>query len=136
MEDTMHFRKLMTVTLSICLMTVAFLAPARRTYAKEISGASNPAWSPDGKQIAYSIFHDQIPDLYIIDVNGSKPVKVAENAGQPAWSPDGKRIAYSSSEDITNYVNIVDVETRKPTRIAVGYTPKWSPDGKTLAYLA
>ncbi|MFO7533057.1 MAG: prolyl oligopeptidase family serine peptidase, partial [Candidatus Limnocylindrales bacterium] len=67
------------------------------------SSDEQPAWSPDGKRIAYVTNRGTDPDLAwrsdltIIDADGGRPVRVS--AGQqrlfqhPAWSPDGKRIA-------------------------------------------
>lgn len=67
---------------------------------------SNPAWSPDGRRIAFFSNHDPHPDreytgqLYVMDV---RPGAVAKQltpedfyaAGQPAWSPDGTWIAFT-----------------------------------------
>ena len=62
-----------------------------------------PAWSPDGKRIAYVSNRGSNPDLAwrtdltIIDANGGKPVRVSAGAERvfthPAWSPDGRWIA-------------------------------------------
>jgi acylaminoacyl-peptidase len=62
-----------------------------------------PAWSPDGKRLAFASDRSPDPDLswrssiYLVDADGGKPVRVTageERAfGQPAWSPDGKLIA-------------------------------------------
>ncbi len=67
------------------------------------SSDEQPAWSPDGKQIAYVSDRGADPDLVwradvtIIDADGGKPVRVSGGTERlfqhPAWSPDGKHIA-------------------------------------------
>jgi len=67
------------------------------------SSDEQPAWSPDGKRIAYVTNRGANPDLAwradltLIDADGGKPVRVSAGAQRlfqhPAWSPDGKRIA-------------------------------------------
>lgn len=63
------------------------------------------AWSPDGKQIAFSAFnvrHDNFFEnflLFLIDVDGSNLRQITKGGSQrfPAWSPDGRSLFYSTS---------------------------------------
>ena len=65
----------------------------------------HPAWSPDGKLIAFS--SDRKGDfenfeIYVMDTDGRNQQRLTENRGDdvsPSWSPDGKRIAFSSYRD-------------------------------------
>ena len=65
----------------------------------------DPAWSPDGKQIAFATEEIEDPSsrlgdstLYVVDVAGGSPRKVIEgDAVQPSWSPSGARIVYWSN---------------------------------------
>ncbi len=55
-----------------------------------------PAWSPDGKLIAYhSLRHGGI---WVIAARGGTPKQLTTIGARPAWSPDGRRIAYQSDE--------------------------------------
>ena len=73
----------------------------------------SPAWSPDGRQIAFIRSHgegesfDRMPnsDVFVIDAKpGAQPRRLttttAEESGRPAWSPDGKSIAYLLGDEV------------------------------------
>ena len=54
----------------------------------------SPAWSPDGKVLAYVSYRDRNPDLFALDMDTGKRWKMSGNEGlniSPAWSPNGKR---------------------------------------------
>ncbi len=105
----------------------------------------DPAWSPDGKWIAY--FSDESGEyaLHIRDQNGLGEVKKID-LGKPAsffyspvWSPDSKKIAYTDKRLNLWYV---DIEKKTPVRVdtdlydSPGYsmTAAWSPDSRWLTY--
>lgn len=100
-----------------------------------------PAWSPDGKQIAYhsDAVQNNLYDLYIMDVDGRNTISLWENnffnESMPVWSPDGTQLAYHSDEaDFAYQVFITDGHMRQ--RITDGtanyFHPSWSPDGQYL----
>lgn len=73
-------------------------APMQLTYAKE--GASQPAWSPDGKQLAFVRVADGKPQIFVLPLNGGEAYQLTKHnygALNPRWSPDGRKIYFSAS---------------------------------------
>ncbi len=64
------------------------------------SGADiEPAWSPDGTQIAFTRFYGATQgEIFVMNADGSNQRRLTANANDrhPAWSPDGTKIAFSS----------------------------------------
>ncbi len=105
----------------------------------------DPAWSPDGKWIAY--FSDESGEyaLHLADQSGLGEVKKI-NLGTPpsfyygpTWSPDSKKIAYSDKRLNLWYV---DIEKGIPEKVStdlydawgVAFEQQWSPDSKWISY--
>jgi len=62
----------------------------------------DPAWSPDGRQIAYQTTRDGRDNVYIMDVESGDVRRLTDGrgfSGYPSWSPDGRWIAFDSSRD-------------------------------------
>ena len=63
-------------------------------------GAFSPAWSPDGRRIAFQTVIRS--EIYVVGVDGTGLRRLTSNRARdsgPAWSPDGRRIAFSSTRD-------------------------------------
>ena len=105
------------------------------TYYKQ-----SPAWSPDGKQIAYSCEKAGTADIYILDLATKSERRVTNLADsaeiEPAWSPDGTKIAFQ--KDATTYtVDLVSGEIKEA--IKATYEPgraSWSANGKAISLAA
>lgn len=104
-----------------------------------------PAWSPDGKQIAYySEVGGKPADLFVIDatgLNARQLTNTPEAEGYPAWSPDGRQIAFESHTPDGNFdVYVMNADGSNVRRLThevkrdVG--PAWSPDGLKLAFMS
>ena len=104
-------------------------APAEKGDLRNLSNSPGamdrtPAWSPDGKSIAY--FSDESGEyaLHIRAQNGGEPKKIPL-AGKsayyfdPAWSPDSKHIAFTD-----NQLNLWDVEVDTAQTDQGGYRPR------------
>jgi len=78
--------------------TDASAVPRQLTFSKE--GASQPAWSPDGKQLAFVRTVDGKAQIFILSLGGGEPMQLTKfkyGASAPRWSPDGKQIAFAAS---------------------------------------
>ena len=103
------------------------------------NGFRDAVWSPDGKQIAFTIRHDRQNDIYVIDVDGGKLRRLTDNASNdaaPAWSPDGHRIAFYSNRGGMGICLMDAANGRNFKRISDdGETyPSWSPTGTHIAF--
>jgi tricorn protease len=103
-----------------------------------------PAWSPDGKTIAYFSDESGEYELCLRDQNGMGNVEHLRLSDKPSyyssprWSPDSSKIAY-----LDNHLHLwyLDVKQQKPVLVDTDYSfsdgglaPCWSPDSKWLAY--
>jgi dipeptidyl aminopeptidase/acylaminoacyl peptidase len=103
-----------------------------------------PAWSPDGKCIAFVSNMSGRNNLWLVPAEGGFPVQLTvsdQRQTNPAWSPDGKWLAYQSDYDADEQWDIflVSPKTGKivnltQTREIAEMNPTWSPDGRYLAY--
>jgi len=82
--------------------------------AKE--AASQPAWSPDGKQLAFVRTVDTKPQIFLLSFDGGEPVQLTKfkyGAASPKWSPDGKKILFSSSITLKDLLKDADLNPKK-----------------------
>ena len=110
-------------------------------------GNPTPAWSPDGRQIAYS----DDAGLFVRRIDGGEPRRVASgnDLHSPAWSADGKFLAYVSGN--RSYVNVVGntapsaiwavaVDAGTPVRLTeqlhLNISPVWAEGGRRLLYVS
>jgi len=98
-----------------------------------------PAWSPDGRFIAY--FHDARPTtdttdvtgLYVLDLEADSTWLITEGfAASPDWRPDGERIAFAAGDIFAIRPDGSDI--RRVTEFGDSFFPSWSPDGSQLAF--
>ena len=101
----------------------------------------SPAWSPDGKQVAYVSFENDRPAIYRQVIGSAEREKLTNFSGlnsSPAWSPDGRKMAMVLSKDGNPDIYVMELRTKKLTRItkhfAIDTEPDWMPDGKSLVF--
>lgn len=97
---------------------------------------SGPAWSPDGKWIAFAARWEGGNGVYIVAVEGGKPAKVYDQQGacEPHWALDGKRIVYETETHLCT-INPDGTKNRVITYFGgVQRYARYSPDGKWLVF--
>ena len=101
----------------------------------------SPAWSPDGKRLAYVSFESGNSAIYIQDLGTGSRQVVSNSRGinsAPSFSPDGNRLAVSLSKGGNPDIYIMDLGSRQTTQItkhfAIDTEPVWAPDGQTLYF--
>jgi Tol biopolymer transport system component len=96
-----------------------------------------PAWSPDGKQIAFSRlfdFKNGGSHIYVMRADGSELHQIGKlvNYGEVvSWSPDADQIAFLGK----NGIEVAGVDGSGEKTVAVkGMEPAWAPDGETILF--
>lgn len=112
----------------------------REMYLPQLtSGPSSVAWSPDSKEVAYSM----AGSLWRQRLDSTTAQQLTNGPGydyQPDWSPDGKSLVYCSYQNDALELWLLDLETGKTVQLtsdhAVNVEPRWSPDGKKIVFVS
>ena len=135
-----------------------YVVAADRSSLRRLATGVNPAWSFDGRQIAFNgpdpykglgcIDDDGLgpsippedPPIFVINADGSEERQLPLRGVGPTWSPDGRQLAYSTDRGIyvansdgSNPRQLVSSDFPLPGETMGG--PAWSPDGKRIAFL-
>ncbi len=114
-----------------------------------------PAWSPDGANILFVRSSQQNGklepgdifgvhrggDIWLIDLESGKEIKILDDASNPSYSPDGHRIAFDASWAGPRRIWIADNLGRNPQQVSFDSSesvdqimPRWSPDGSNIVF--
>ncbi|CAG0966423.1 partial Tol-Pal system protein TolB, partial [Anaerolineae bacterium] len=100
-----------------------------------------PAWSPDGKQIAFIAYVHGSPEVYVMNDKGKKLQRLTADSAadaDPVWSPDGTRVLFTSNRGGTPWLYTVRADGSAlsrlplPTRITGAHQGDWSRDGRII----
>ncbi len=101
----------------------------------------SPAWSPDGRKLAYVSFEQRRPVIIVQDIFTAQRERISAFKGingAPAWSPDGKRMAMSLSKDGNSEIYVMHIASGRLKRLtyhqSIDTEPAWSPDGEHLVF--
>jgi TolB protein len=101
----------------------------------------SPAWSPDGRRLAYVSLENKRMAIYVHDIYSNLRDQVSAHQGlnsSPAWSPDGTKLAMTLSKDGNAEIYVLDLTRKSLQRLthdpAIDTEPAWSPDGKVIIF--
>ena len=102
----------------------------------------SPAWSADGKWLAYVSFERRVSAVYVQEVSSGKRSMVSARAGingAPAWSPDGKKLALTLSGNNGNLdIYLLDLASQALTRLTddpgIDTEAAFAPDGSAIYF--
>jgi Tol biopolymer transport system component len=113
-------------------------------------GESNnfgPAFSPDGRRLAFTSDRDGDFDIYILDIRSGETERITRSGSfdfSPDFSPDGKSIAFESDRENEGSerdqeIYTINLETRALTNVSrntgrADFSPSYSPNGKKIAF--
>ncbi len=118
----------------------------RRRVTVDPAADFRPAWSPDGRKIAFvsnrTNRNKHIKQIWVIDAYGKNPIRLTDGLGDsnPDWSPDGTKILYDAHLDPERHIGddgitVMDADgNNKRLLTEEGAHPSWSPDGKHIVY--
>lgn len=144
----------MRVLLLILIASVAHAQTQRRVFSRIMTGEpytlecylpqitngpNFPTWSPDGKELAFSmkgsIWRQKLGEPVAHELTTDQGY-----AGMPAWSPDGNFIVYTSDWNEQIHLRLLNLRTGETKALTTGNSinvePEWSPDGTRIAYVS
>lgn len=105
-----------------------------------------PDWSPDGSKIVYYTTNQNLPQIIVMNSDGSNPRQLTDfqSSENPRWSPDGSKIVFSSNQyELGNAkmnIYVMNADGSNKTRLTFNTAgeenyPQWSPDGTKIAFV-
>ena len=108
-----------------------------------VENGIQPAWSPDGRLLAFTTFRDGNLEVYVADTDGRNLRNLTRHEGndaRPAWSPDGRRIAFESDRFGNLEICIAEAVSGEVFNLSnhpgQDREPSWSGDGREIAFVS
>jgi Tol biopolymer transport system component len=108
-----------------------------------LTASGIPAWSPDGRRVAFESVGDVNPALFVVNADGSGRRRLTRSYGRdfsPAWSPNGRKIAFLSNRGGDAEIYVINTDGSRPRNLTRNPAPDsvlaWSPDGRRIAFLS
>lgn len=102
-----------------------------------------PAYSPDGRRIAYMSNAAGDFDIYVVALEEGTRSRLTDAPGRdgtPAWSPDGRRIAFQSFRDGHSQIYVMETDGSSQRNLSRSPShdehPFWSPDGERILFVS
>lgn len=101
----------------------------------------DPAFSPDGNQVAFALRSEGSCGIYTVMIGGDKALRLTSGPDDfPTWSPDGRRVAFYRYSEHGIAIYAVPALGGTEERLYTGFSSiwtsglDWSPDGRVLAF--
>ena len=119
----------------------------QQNLTKNFRHDSDPAWSPDGKHIAYVSAMDRNKEIHVMDADGGNQRRLTNSGNvhihnwEPSWSSNSERIAFTSNRDGNLEIYVMDTDGGNQQRLTNSgdvhihnWNPAWSPDDARIAF--
>ncbi len=113
----------------------------RTMLVNAINHQQDPAWSADGKYIAYASAQRGLREIYRADADGSNQVALSDGIAVgavddfPAWSPDGQKLVFVRNRQLWTIGKDGGTAVKLSTGSDEDEQPSWSPDGSKIAFV-
>ena len=101
-----------------------------------------PAYSPDGKRIAFCSSREGTLSLFVMNADGTDAKRVGKLNGmqaRPCWSPDGSRLAFTWNRDGIYGIYAINLDGSGPVRLTDSSERSdyaaWHPDGQSVVFV-
>lgn len=120
---------------------LAALSAPPRPLAPSTYQSWTPAYSPDGKRIAFASTRSGLEEIWVAEADGSHPMQVTRvgsgHTANPRWSPDGQSLLFNSWNpgSALYSLNLADASVKRLTQDSANHVePSWSRDGKWIYF--